>query len=85
LNWPALLGEMQAMPLFIYRCPQTGHRVQGFASEDVAEDHHVYEPVTCLACRQIHHVNPTTGAVLGEKAKLTVAKRAPTVKPGLAT
>ena len=60
---------MQAMPLFIYRCPQTGHRVQGFVAEDVAEDHHVYEPVTCLACRQIHHVNPTTGVVLGEEAK----------------
>ena len=44
------------MPLFIYRCPKTGDRVQGFASEDVAEDHHVYEPVTCLICRQIHHV-----------------------------
>ena len=57
----------QDMPLFIYRCPQTGHRVQGFVAEDVAEDNHVYEPVTCLACRQIHHVNPTTGAVIGEK------------------
>jgi hypothetical protein len=44
------------MPLFLYRCPTTGHRVQGFASEDVVEDHHVYEPVTCLACRKIHHV-----------------------------
>jgi hypothetical protein len=55
--------------LFVYRWPTTGYRVQGFASEDVVEDHHVYEPVTCLACRQIHHVNPTTGAVLGKKAK----------------
>ena len=61
------------MPLFLYRCPTTGHRVQGFASEDVVEDHHVYEPVTCLACRKIHHVNPATGAVLGEKAELTAA------------
>jgi hypothetical protein len=25
--------------------------------------------VTCLICRQIHHVNPTTGVVLGEKAR----------------
>ena len=47
------------MPLFIYRCLSTGQRVQGFVAEDIAEDHHVYEPVTCLACRQIHHVNPT--------------------------
>jgi hypothetical protein len=57
------------MPLFIYRCLSTGQRVQGFVAEDTAEDHHVYEPVTCPVCRQIHHVNPTTGVVLGEKAK----------------
>jgi hypothetical protein len=39
------------------------------------EDHHVYEPVTCPVCRLIHHVNPTTGAVLGEKAELPAAKK----------
>jgi len=55
------------MPLFLYRCPQTGYRVQGFSSEDTAEDHHVYEPMNCPVCHQIHHVNPTTGTVLGEK------------------
>jgi len=54
------------MPLFLYRCPKTGARVQGFTAEDVSEDHHSYEPVTCPVCRQIHHVNPTTGKVLGE-------------------
>ena len=70
------------MPLFIYRCPTTGYRVQGFASEDVVEDHHVYEPVTCPACRQIHHVNPTTGAVLGEKAGLPAAKKNPDPSQG---
>jgi hypothetical protein len=57
------------MPLFLYRCPQTGYRVQGFASEDTSEDLHVYEPVTCPVCQQIHHVNPATGTVLGEKVK----------------
>jgi len=77
----------------LYRCPKTGARVQGFTAEDVSEDHHSYEPVTCpgtpeleargphpikksgisaplkglgAVCRQIHHVNPTTGKVLGE-------------------
>jgi hypothetical protein len=59
------------MPLFLYRCPKTGHRVQGFVAEDTSEDQHVYEPVTCLACRQIHHVNPTTGAVIGENRSST--------------
>ena len=57
------------MPLFIYRCPVTGYPVQGFSAEDTSEDRHTYEPVTCLACRQIHHVNPATGAVLGEKVE----------------
>ena len=59
------------MPLFLYRCPKTGHRVQGFCAEDIAEDQHVYEPITCLACRQIHHVNPTTGAIIGESRSST--------------
>ena len=34
------------MPLFMYRCPKTGYRVQGFSAEDTSEDHHTYEPVT---------------------------------------
>ena len=57
------------MPLFVYRCPKTGYRVQGFSAEDVTADQHVYEPVSCPICCQIHHVTPITGAVLGEKAK----------------
>ena len=55
------------MLLFTYYCPKTGYRVQGFASEDTSEDRHVYEPMTCPVCRQIHRVNPATRAVLGEK------------------
>jgi hypothetical protein len=52
------------MPLFVYRCPQTKHRVQGFSADDVSKDAHTYEPVVCTVCKQIHHVNPATGAVL---------------------
>jgi hypothetical protein len=52
------------MPLFVYRCPQTMHRVQGFSADDVSKDAHTYEPVVCTVCKQIHHVNPATGAVL---------------------
>jgi hypothetical protein len=48
-----------------YRCPTTGRTVQGFSAEEV-EDDDVYAPITCLACRLVHHVNPTTGKVLGE-------------------
>jgi hypothetical protein len=53
------------MPLFIYRCPNTGHLVQGFSAEDVSEDARTYESVVCTMCRQTHLVNPATGAVLG--------------------
>ncbi len=52
------------MPLFMYRCPNTGYRVQGFSAEDIAEDQKNYEHVTCPVCRQVHLVNPATGVVL---------------------
>lgn len=53
------------MSLFIYRCPTTGYRVQGFSAEDVSMDIHTYEPVSCAVCKMIHYINPATGAVLG--------------------
>jgi hypothetical protein len=56
------------MPLFMYRCLYRGYLVQGFVAEDTSENAHIYEPVTCPLCHQIHHVNPHTGVVLGEKA-----------------
>jgi hypothetical protein len=52
------------MPLFLYRCPTTGHRVQGFSADAVSKDAHIYDPVVCTVCKQIHHVNPATGTVL---------------------
>jgi hypothetical protein len=53
------------MPPFLYRCPNTGYRGQGFVAEDVSEDPERYEVVTCIACQQVHLVNPTTSKVLG--------------------
>jgi hypothetical protein len=50
---------------FLYRCPITGYRVQGFAAEEASEDSETYEAVKCVACEQTHLVNPTTGKVLG--------------------
>jgi len=57
------------MPPFIFRCPNTGFRVQGFApdndgSEGTGDD--VFIGVTCLACRSVHFVNPKTGKTAGE-------------------
>jgi hypothetical protein len=51
---------------FLYRCPNTGHRVQGLIAEDVSDEPEDYRAITCLACQQTHLVNPTTGKVLGE-------------------
>jgi hypothetical protein len=53
------------MPPFLYRCPNTGYWIQGFVAEDVSEDPERYEVVTCIACQQVHLVNPTTSKVLG--------------------
>jgi hypothetical protein len=54
------------MAPFVFRCPTTGFRVQGFAPEQSSDDPNTYEAVTCLACTQLHLVNPTTGKVLAE-------------------
>jgi hypothetical protein len=53
------------MAPFLYRCPATGRQVQGFSATDLPEGSEEYEAVTCLACAQIHFVNPGTGKVLG--------------------
>ncbi len=55
------------MPPFIYRCPNTGYRVQGFTAEEVSEDTDTYQTITCLMCQRVHLVNPATGKVLGEE------------------
>jgi hypothetical protein len=54
------------MAPFLFRCPNTGFRVQGFVADDGSEvGEETYETVSCQACRQVHLVNPTTGRVLG--------------------
>ena len=57
------------MPTFVYRCPNTGYRVQGFVAEEVPAGAETYEPVTCTLCQQVHFVNWATGTVLGEDKK----------------
>jgi hypothetical protein len=54
------------MPTFLYRCPNTGLRVQGWIANDPTErDEDSFEAVTCPACGGVHLVNPQTGKVLG--------------------
>jgi hypothetical protein len=58
------------MPTFVYQCPTTGFKVQGFVEDYVADDpargEESFEPVTCTICTRIHLVNPKTGKVLGD-------------------
>lgn len=44
------------MATFLCRCPNTGHKVQGFIDEKVSDDADSYEPITCLVCQQVHLV-----------------------------
>jgi hypothetical protein len=54
------------MPHFIYRCPSTACRVQGWVADDPTESEaENYEAVTCTACLRVHLVNLKTGKVLG--------------------
>jgi len=49
---------------FIYLCPVTGLRVQGWLDDDLTADDNTYVSITCAACRQLHLVN-RTGKVFG--------------------
>jgi hypothetical protein len=59
------------MAPFLFRCPNTGLRVQGLAPDDDesegADD--AFVGVTCLACRQLRFVNPKTGKMAGESSE----------------
>jgi len=50
---------------FIFRCTNTGQRVQGWIEDNGSDDREVYKGVTCLVCGQLHFVNPKTGKTLG--------------------
>jgi hypothetical protein len=52
------------MALVLYRCPNTGLHVQGFLADAIAEGEETYETIVCIACRQVHLVNPASGKVL---------------------
>jgi hypothetical protein len=58
-------AELLNVPPFLYRCPNTGEKVQAWASDDPEKGNLTYVQVTCLACAQAHLVNPKSGKVLG--------------------
>jgi hypothetical protein len=46
------------VPPFLYRCPNTGENVQAWVTDDPEDEDLTYVQVTCLACAQVHLVNP---------------------------
>ena len=57
------------MAPFLYDCPVTSQKVQGWLSYDpFAQDEAAYETVTCLACRGTHLINPKTGKAAAHAA-----------------
>lgn len=56
------------MPAFLFRCPKTGLRVQGWTADDPSEStDDTFDSVTCHACGQVHLVNPKTGKTVGDE------------------
>jgi hypothetical protein len=54
------------VPAILFRCPNTGHHVQGWIAEDVFDtDEDSYQSVACLACQKVHLVNPKNEKVIG--------------------
>jgi hypothetical protein len=54
------------MGTILFRCPNMGVHVQGWMADDGSEDGgEVYQSVTCLACQQVHLINPKNGKMLG--------------------
>jgi hypothetical protein len=70
-NLPLSFSYAAAMSTtFLYRCPVTGYRVQGFIVDSPTEKNgRFYEPLTCVVCKRIHLVDPKTGKVAGSDDK----------------
>jgi hypothetical protein len=47
------------MATFLYQCPLTARRVQGWAADEATtSDDQTFLPIACLACGAVHLVNP---------------------------
>ena len=58
------------MATFLFICPNTGFRVQGFAPEQTSDDAgERFEAIECILCKRVHVVNPATGEILGQAGK----------------
>jgi hypothetical protein len=61
----ASISDACVMRAFVYACPTTEMKVQGWAAESPAANDH-YEAVQCTACKRFHLVSPISGRVAGE-------------------
>jgi hypothetical protein len=58
------------MTTFFYRCPNTDQQMQAWTDNPpVADDLEAYQSVDCVACSQLHWVNPRTGRLLDVTGK----------------
>jgi hypothetical protein len=58
------------MTTFLYRCPTTRLKVQGWIADDPTEPEDrawTHVSIECLACRQTHLVDPSSGKVAGDE------------------
>ena len=55
------------MAPFLFKCPNTGLRVQGWSADEIPADSETYVTMECVACRGVHLVNPASGKVLGSE------------------
>jgi hypothetical protein len=62
---------MSALMHRLYRCPNTGLRVQSYACIKTADG--AYELVTCTICRGVHLIDARTGKVLGDEKDARVS------------
>jgi len=68
-KWLLLCKKSNMLP-FLYRCPNTGYRVQGFSADEAAELNPNGDlTVLCSMCQKMHLVNPTSGQVSGANRK----------------
>jgi hypothetical protein len=57
----------QDMATFLYRCPKTRLRVQGWVADEPSQpEKQSYEAINCLACGGLHLVNPVSEKTINE-------------------
>jgi hypothetical protein len=66
--------DMSTLLHRLYRCPNTGVRVQSYACIKTADDG--YEIVTCNICRGVHLIDRASGRVLSEDQDAKVSEMA---------